>query len=260
MSDLNARAEFARQLVTRVGHQARDFRAQQGLEGLAVESKGTQDFVTVADKAAEDEIKQAIAESYPDDAFLGEETGFHPKENAGVWVTDPIDGTNNYLRGLPMWGVSLAYVENDEIKVGAIYSALSDQVFWATKNGGAYCDDAPITAQPKEDLDGALCIVGTSRKDNLDRYVRVLNGLHDAAVEHRRVGCAITGLTLTAFGQVDGYYEGRLSSWDAFAGMLIAQEVGHTVSTLPISEFLHTPGPVVVGPQIFVDLVTPLMG
>ena len=63
MSDLNARAEFARQLVTRVGHQARDFRAQQGLEGLAVESKGTQDFVTVADKAAEDEIKQAIAES-----------------------------------------------------------------------------------------------------------------------------------------------------------------------------------------------------
>jgi myo-inositol-1(or 4)-monophosphatase len=260
MTNLAERAAFTVELARRVGREARDFRRLQNRAGLQVQSKGTQDFVTVADKNAEDDIFRSVAAAYPGDGFLGEETGYTAGESSSLWVVDPIDGTNNYLHGLPLWGVSIAFVQDNEIELGVIYDAMTDQVYWATRQGGAFCESERLQVTPRDNLDGAFTIVGTSRVAPVDGYVDLLRALHRAEIEHRRVGCAISGLTLVTSGIADGYFEARLNCWDAMAGILIAKEAGHHVFALDVPEFLAKPGPVIVGPPIYIDLIRKITG
>jgi myo-inositol-1(or 4)-monophosphatase len=114
--DLEGRAALATTIARRVGREASDFRDRMGQGALAVENKGLQDFVTVADRRAEDTIRTSIAKHYAADGFMGEETGGTPA-GEGFWVVDPIDGTTNYIRGFRHWGVSLAFVADGKIQI-----------------------------------------------------------------------------------------------------------------------------------------------
>ncbi len=240
---LRDRTEFARNLARRVGKQAMAALAPGARDALETRLKGPQDFVTAADKAAERTIRQALARAFPDDGFLGEETGGQAGANR-LWVVDPIDGTANFMRGLPDWCVSLAFVADGRARIGVVYDAPFDTTYWAIEGQGAWAGAAPLPPGPDTPLDRALVMLGRSNRTGFSDYVAMLDVLHGAGADHRRCGSAALGLVRAAQGAADAYYEASLNAWDALAGALIAREAGCDLHMPPLSDFLAAPGPV----------------
>ena len=247
---LRQRAELAIAVARRVGQDAAAFRADAGSEELAVENKGLQDFVTVADKRAEQTIRAALQESFPDDAFMGEEGGSARPQMAridtppGTWVVDPIDGTTNFIRGFRHWGVSIAFVSGKDILVGVIYDATRDVVFSAISGEGALREGQPISAAKTRDPARGIAILGHSRRTDFEDYLAVSRRLFDTGMDYRRMGAAAIGLVRVAEGVADLYYERHLSPWDVLAGALIAREAGAQVAIPPVERLLAEGGPV----------------
>lgn len=127
-SAIHARAEAAIRIARQVGREAASFRQQANAGTLHVENKGLQDFVTIADRRAEQAIRDGLLARFPDDTFMGEESGGQ-SGTTGTWVVDPIDGTTNYIRGFRHWGVSIAFVADGRIEIGVIYDAAQDKFF-----------------------------------------------------------------------------------------------------------------------------------
>ncbi|MBA4784426.1 MAG: inositol monophosphatase [Rhizobiales bacterium] len=244
IASLKARAEAAISVAREVGRAAAAFRADALPETLAVESKGTQDFVTVADKRAEGAIRTALLDAFPEDAFMGEEGGGVAGEG-GTWVVDPIDGTTNYIRGFRHWGVSIAFVAAGEILVGVIYDAAQDKVFHAIRGEGAFKDGTAIRASTTTDPGHAIAILGHSRRTDFEDYLAVSRRLYDRGIDYRRMGAAAIGLVRVAEGISDLYYERQLSAWDMLAGILIAREAGVEVSAPMLADMIARGGPVV---------------
>ena len=244
IASLKARAEAAISVAREVGRAAAAFRAEALPETLAVESKGTQDFVTVADKRAEGAIRTALLDAFSEDAFMGEEGGGVAGEG-GTWVGDPIDGTTNYIRGFRHWGVSIAFVAAGEILVGVIYDAAQDKVFHAIRGEGAFKDGTAIRASPTTDPGPAIAILGHSRRTDFEDYLAVSRRLYDRGIDYRRMGAAAIGLVRVAEGISDLYYERQLSAWDMLAGILIAREAGVEVSAPLLAQMIARGGPVV---------------
>ncbi len=238
------RLSLAQDLARRVGRAAFEFRREAGREALKVSAKGLQDFVTVADKRAEATIRAELAVAFPQDDFLGEETGGRVTMDR-CWVVDPIDGTSNYIRGLRHWGVSIAFVAEGEIQVGAIFDAAADQVYSAVRGGGAMRDGIPVRVSTVNDPSEALAIVGYSRRTSFEDYQTMTRRLHDMGVDYRLIGSAAIGLVRVADGVADLYYERHLNSWDMLAGVLIAREAGAIVHVPPLDELLAVGGQVV---------------
>jgi myo-inositol-1(or 4)-monophosphatase len=236
-----ARATEAARIARRVGRSAAAFR-KQGIANLSVANKGQQDFVTVADRQAESSIRTALKRHFPDDGFLGEETGGTP--SGAFWVVDPIDGTTNYIRGLRHWGVSMAFVANGKVQAGVIYDAAFDVVYTAVRSGGAFKDGQPIHVSATVDPNRALAIIGHSRRTSFAAYTRVAKQLYGLGIDYRRMGAAAIGLVRTADGVADLYYEQFLNAWDMLAGGLIAQEAGADVLMPPLDTALAQGGPV----------------
>jgi myo-inositol-1(or 4)-monophosphatase len=244
LASLKARAEAAISLARKVGRAAADFRAEALPETLAVESKGTQDFVTVADKRAEDAIRTTLLEAFADDGFMGEEGGGAAGQG-GTWVVDPIDGTTNFIRGFRHWGVSIAFVAEGEILIGVIYDAAQDKVFHAIRGEGAFKDGIAIKASTTIDPGHAIAILGHSRRTDFEDYLAVARGLYNRGIDYRRMGAAAIGLVRVAEGISDLYYERQLSAWDMLAGILIAREAGVDVSAPTLAQMIGRGGPVV---------------
>jgi len=243
-SALQARSEAAVSIARRVGMEAAAFRAQALPETLGVENKGLQDFVTIADKRAEQAIRTALLEEFPDDSFMGEEGGGRSGEG-GTWVVDPIDGTTNFIRGFRHWGVSIAFVAGGEILIGVIYDAAQDKVFHAIRGEGAFKENEPITAAKTSDPNHAIAILGHSRRTDFEDYLAVSRKLYERGIDYRRMGAAAIGLVRVAEGVSDLYYERHLSAWDMLAGALIAAEAGAVVALPPLQYLLQGGGPVV---------------
>ncbi|MEN3148962.1 inositol monophosphatase family protein [Neorhizobium sp. IRAMC:178] len=244
LSSLMSRAKTAIGVARRVGMEAAAFRAEALPETLGVESKGHQDFVTIADKRAEQAIRAALLGEFPDDSFMGEEGGGHSGER-GTWVVDPIDGTTNFIRGFRHWGVSIAFVSGGKILVGVIYDAAQDRVFHAIRGEGAFKEGKPIAAARTSDPNHAIAILGHSRRTDFEDYITISRRLYERGIDYRRMGAAAIGLIRVAEGVSDLYYERHLSSWDMLAGVLIASEAGATVAVPPLEELLSRGGPVV---------------
>lgn len=243
-ASLEARAEAAIALARRVGRDAAAFRAEAHPQTLAVENKGVQDFVTVADKRAEEAIRTALMQTFPQDAFMGEESGGQVGRG-GTWVVDPIDGTTNFIRGFRHWGVSIAFVAAGEIQIGVIYDAAQDKVFHAIRGNGAFKDGEAISASKVTDPSRAIAILGHSRRTDFEDYLAVARTLYERGVDYRRMGAAAIGLARVAEGISDVYFERHLSAWDMLAGILIAREAGVHVAAAPLAEMVASGGPVV---------------
>jgi myo-inositol-1(or 4)-monophosphatase len=236
-----ARADEASRIARRVGRAAAAFR-KKGVAGLSVSNKGLQDFVTIADRQAEHSIRTALKRNFPDDGFVGEETGGVP--SGAFWVVDPIDGTTNFIRGLRHWGVSMAFVAAGKVQVGVIYDAAFDVVYSAVRGSGAFKDGKPIHASNTTDPNRALAIIGHSRRTSFATYSKVAKQLYTKGIDYRRMGAAAIGLVRTADGIADLYYEQYLNAWDMLAGGLIAQEAGADVLMPPLETALAKGGPV----------------
>jgi myo-inositol-1(or 4)-monophosphatase len=255
---LDERYRFLQSLSPRAGAFALDFWRRRG--ELVVELKGPQDFVSHADRAVEAMIRDAIAQAFPDDAFLGEETASTiegvPER---VWIVDPIDGTHNFLRGIPYWNVSIAYAERGVRTLGAICDPVAGAVYHGRRGGGAWRTDASgearLSAAPARELAGSLICVGHSDRFPDPRYLAFRSALMDREVAFRNFGCAALQLAHVAEGRYDAFVELELSAWDAMAGLLLVEEAGGYVAPFPGPKGLGVRAPVIasaggIGPAL----------
>ena len=237
------RYEFACVLARQVGREALRYWNEQGADGLGTESKGLQDFVTIADKVAENTIRSELKRMFPGDGFVGEETGGSPGL-AGYWVVDPIDGTANYVRGLRHWGVSIAFVSGGKTQLGIVHDSPTDRLYHARIGHGAYRDEQSINVAPTTDPHTAMGILGTSSRVPVDAYLGRIRALYEVGVEHRKIGSAAIGIVRVAEGVVDFYHESHLNSWDALAAVLIAREAGGAAKVPEMDDFIANGGSV----------------
>ncbi|MEN8652441.1 inositol monophosphatase family protein [Streptomyces sp. 21So2-11] len=224
--------ELALEAARRAGALLRDGRPAD--LGVAATKSSPIDIVTEMDIAAEKLITGFLAEHRPDDGILGEE-GAATEGSSGIrWVIDPLDGTVNYLYGLPTWAVSIAAERDGETVVGVVEAPMRRETFRAVLGGGAYVNDVSLRCRPAPPLDEALVSTGFNyvaavRRHQADVAQRLIPLLRDI----RRSGSAAIDLSDVAAGRLDGYYERGLSPWDLAAGDLIAREAGAVTGGRP---------------------------
>lgn len=194
--------------------------------GLQVDKKARQDFVSQADLAVEQEIKGWLQAHFPEEGFLGEESGFEGDDQT-VWVLDPVDGTTNFILGMDYWCISLARVCQGELSLGIIYAPDRDEFFFAARGEGAYLNGRRLTLREPEP-DAVVIGMGRSSRAPASDYARAIDTLLDAGLEYRRFGAGALMLAHVAAGQLHAYYEAHMNSWDALAGMLLIEEAGGT--------------------------------
>lgn len=225
------RLETARRAAEKAGRLARRFFEDRVT--LLVEAKGPQDLVSVADREVEELIRREIARDFPQDRVLGEEfgTGCAGDTEAGGdgatgWVVDPIDGTQNFLRGIPQFVVSIAYRERGEARVGVIHDPNVGETFWATAGGGAFRNGTAIRVTGAARLEEAVVGVGHSPRHAPDAFNRTIAALVEAGAQTRNYCCAAIQLAYVADGRLDATWDPYLLDWDVAAGMLIVREAG----------------------------------
>ena len=199
------------------------------IENLQVSSKGPGDFVTSADKRTEKILVEELQKAHPDYGIITEETGVINKSNTkNRWIIDPIDGTFNFMNGIPQFAISIGYEENNEIKCGVIFNPISNEMFCAEKNGGAYLNNTRIRVSNKSKIKDALIVTGGPKgeskiKDKIfSEYINVSNNVANV----RKFGSAALDVAYVACGRFDGYWQRELNYWDIAAGIIILKEAG----------------------------------
>ena len=194
--------------------------------------KGAGDFVTELDHRSEEEVIRRIRQTFPEHAVLAEESGTGEGESRYCWFIDPLDGTTNYVHGVPVYSVSIAVSRDDEMVAGVVFDPSHREMFWAVKGEGAYLNGLQIQVSQKEYLrDGFLASGFPWRsKQYLEMYLDSFRVLFSESAGVRRMGSAAIDLAYTACGRFDGFWEMKLKPWDIAAGALIVREAGGLVS------------------------------
>ena len=227
--EIRVRAEFGKRLAREGGALAqRYFRREIA---FTAEAKGPQDFVSAADHAVEALIRSRLAQAFPDDTMLGEEAG--GQLGARAWLVDPIDGTINFVHGVHYWCVSIAFLVDRVRHIGIIYDPSQDELFWATKDGGAHCNDAPMHVSACKDLGSAMVCAGYVSRQSLDAHLRLKRRLHEAGAAVKDMGAGALMLAHVAAGRFDGYLEAHMHPWDALAGLLLVEAAGGRTHSYP---------------------------
>ncbi len=248
---LPLRAQVAEALIREAGALALSFYRQRN--ALTRHVKGHQDLVTIADRSVEALIRRRLSEAFPEDGFLGEESGGTP--TASFWSVDPIDGTGNFLRGIPVWGVSIGYVENGEPALGLIYFPVEDRLYRAVGGGGATRDGETIRASAVDEISDSLLCLGSSLRAGSEPTLRFVEEALAARASLRYLGACVGGLVLAAEGSAECYYEAHSNTWDCLAGIVIAREAGCTVNAFPGPGGWAKGGPILVAaPGIYPQL------
>lgn len=208
----------------------------QEVENLQVSAKGPGDFVSKADLSAEKTLKEELMGARPTYGWLGEETGETPGQDpTRRWIVDPLDGTTNFLHGIPHWAVSIALEHKGNVVVGVIYDAAKDEMFYAEKGQGAWLNDARrLRVSGRRHMIEAVFATGVpfAAKKTLPATIRDLSRLMPLTAGVRRWGSAALDLAYVAAGRYDGYWERELQPWDMAAGLLIAREAGALVEAV----------------------------
>jgi len=197
------------------------------IDGLNVVEKQQMDFVSEVDKLAEAEIIKELRRAYPDHAILAEESGAIGKGPL-TWVIDPLDGTHNYLRGIPHFSVSIALLEKGVPVHAVVYDPLRDELFTASKGDGAYLNDRRMRVSKRDNLGGAMIATGFPyrQREHLNAQLDMTRAILGQAEDIRRSGSAALDLAYVAAGRYDGYFEIGLKPWDMAAGVLLVHEAG----------------------------------
>ena len=212
------------------------------IDRLTIKAKEHNDFVSQVDRHAEDEIIYTLRKAHPDHAILAEESGAHDGSAEFQWVIDPLDGTTNFLHGFPVFAVSIAVKHRGVLEHGVVYDPMRQELFTASRGGGAQLDDKRIRVSQQKTLEGALIGTGFPFRENqnLELYMRMFEVMARQTAGLRRAGSAALDLAYVAAGRLDGFWEMGLKPWDIAAGVLLIQEagglVGHFDGTLGIPE------------------------
>ena len=244
-------------------------RASDDLERFEVRAKGVNNFVSDVDVAAEKEIIYHLHKAYPDHAILGEETGLSGSEDADYrWIIDPLDGTTNFVRGIPHYAVSIACLYKGKLEHAVIVDPVRREEFTASRGRGAQLNGRRIRVSKLPGLDGALLGTGIPFKDHCDDklgpYSKTVEVLAGQCAGIRRAGAASLDLAYVAAGRLDGFWEIGLAPWDIAAGALLVREAGGLVADIDASENFLQSGNIVCGnPKCFkavLQVVKPLLG
>ena len=199
------------------------------IENLQVSAKGPGDFVTSADKRTEKILINELQKAHPDYGIVTEEAGIINKSNfKNRWIIDPIDGTTNFLNGVPQFAISIGYEEDGEIKCGVIFNPIMNEMFIAEKGNGAYLNNSRIRVSKKKKIKDALLVTGGPKgasliKDKIfSEYISVSNNVANV----RKFGSASLDMAYVACGRFDGYWQRELNYWDIAAGIIILKEAG----------------------------------
>jgi len=222
---------------------------RQRLESIPVERKARNDYVSDVDRACEQAIRDYIRKHYRDHAILGEEGG-QSGDSDHLWIIDPLDGTSNYLRGIPHFAVSIALQVRGRLEHGIILDPLREEIFIASRGEGAFLNNQRIRVSGRKDLSGA--VLGTAfpfrKRRLLPAYQGMFNDLFEKTEDFRRAGSAALDLAYVACGRLDGYIELGLGPWDVAAGALMVQEAGGVVMDITGGERWLESGHVIAAP------------
>ncbi|UFH50079.1 inositol monophosphatase family protein [Pseudomonas sp. KNUC1026] len=213
------------------------FRSIERLDTLKVDEKGAKDYVSEVDRAAERVIVDALRKAYPTHGILGEESGLHAGSGEGaeyLWVIDPLDGTTNFVRGVPHFAVSIACKYRGRLEHAVVLDPVRQEEFTASRGHGAQVNGRRMRVSSRTSLEGALLGTGFPFRDNqmdhLDNYLGMFRSLVGQTAGIRRAGAASLDLAYVAAGRFDAFWESGLSEWDMAAGALLIQEAGGLVS------------------------------
>ena len=221
----------------------KDFRE---VENLQVSKKGIGDFVTSADLSSEKAIIKILQKGYPKIEIMSEETNSETNLNKHekMWIIDPLDGTLNFLHGLPHFAISMALMVKKEIISGIIYDPIKDELFWAEKGIGAFLNGKRIRVSARSQLKDALVSTGIPWKgmeSSHKNYLKILENIMKSSSGIRRYGAAALDLAYVAAGRYDAFWEFNLKTWDIAAGALIVKEAGGYVGNINKNEnYLYT--------------------
>ena len=200
------------------------------IEKLQVSSKGPGDFVTSADKRTEKIIIDELQKAHPEYGIVTEESGIINSANKkNRWIIDPIDGTTNFLNGIPQFAISIGYEEENEIKCGVIFDPIKDEMFFAEKGNGAYLNNSRIRVSNKKKLKDALLVTGgpkQSSKIQEEIFSEYINVSKNVLSPIRKFGSAALDIAYVACGRFDGFWQRELNYWDIAAGIIILKEAG----------------------------------
>ena len=220
------------------------------VENLQVATKGLGDFVSKADIRAEEILKFELQEARENYGWLGEETG--TEEGADPtrrWIVDPLDGTTNFLHGIPLWSVSIALEHKSEIVAGVIFCPATEELFIAEKGQGAWLNDKRIRVSDRRDL--TQMVFGTGmpigNRAEFPRMLRQIGHIFPACADVRRLGSAALDMAYVAAGRLDGYWHHALSPWDIAAGIILVKEAGGFVESIGEGKPMDT-GDIIAAP------------
>ncbi len=233
-------------------------RASFDLDKLTVEQKGQNDFVSEVDRAAEQAIVQVLKDAYPQHSILAEESGASGPKSEYQWIIDPLDGTTNFLHGFPQYCVSIALALKGVVQHGVIFDPVRNDLFTASRGGGAFLNDRRIRVSKTLNIKDALIGTGFPYKGfaNFDRYLAVFKEMTEKSAGVRRPGAAALDLAYVACGRFDGFWETGLSPWDVAAGGLMILEAGGLIADFKGEGDWLNSGTVVCGtPKVFAPML-----
>ncbi len=226
---------------------ARDFGE---VENLQVSQKGPADFVSAADRKSEEIIHQELELARPGYSFLMEESGASQGSDAQHrWIVDPLDGTTNFLHGIPLFCISIALERQGRLQAGVIYNPISDELFSAERGAGAFLNDRRIRVSARTRIADAVIATGIPHRGRGDHgeFLKQLAGVMAVTAGVRRCGAAALDLAWLAAGRFDGFWESGLSAWDVAAGALILREAGGFISDSAGGDQILDVGTIVAG-------------
>jgi myo-inositol-1(or 4)-monophosphatase len=236
-------------------------RAALDIESVRVSSKQVNDFVTEVDVACEKTIIETLLTAYPGHGIWAEESGteFGAQDSEFVWIIDPLDGTTNFIHGLPVYCVSIALAVKGKIEQAVVYDPTRNDLFTATKGRGAYMNDRRIRVSKRIDMQDCLISTGFPYRagDNLPKYLSMLGDVMPRCAGVRRPGAAALDLAYVAAGFTDGFFEANLKPWDVAAGSLLIQEAGGLVGNFTgEADFLETGECMAATPRVYAQMAT----
>ncbi len=245
------KAETLIDICRQAGALAKQYFDQQ--DQLVVDRKGHQDFVSQADKEVELLTRKLLAGEFPDDTIVGEEHSPTLGTSGFTWVIDPIDGTTNFVNGIPSWTVVVAGVENGSTQIGVIHDSCNNETFVAVRGQGASLNGSKLIIEDDRVLTEGTVGVGYSNRVDDQGIVRLVSALVDEGTMFFRNASGALSLAYVAAGRLIGYAEEHMNAWDCLAGQLIVAEAGGCIETQDAEEMIRDGGRVVVGTSAVFD-------
>ena len=257
---LDERFNFGLALVREPGDLALGYFNNRGK--LTIHNKGPQDLASEADLNTELLIREALAITFPEDAFLGEETPPTAySDGQGIWVVDPIDGTQPFICGLSSWCVSIAFVKGGELQFGMVYAPARDELFAGGKGFPATLNGSPITGHAGHSVRDGLTGSGYSPKSSVDQFLPSFERFLRAGGMFFRDGSGALGLCYVAAGRLIGFFEPVIKSWDCLGGLAVIHAAGLTTNDFLKNDGLHKGNPVIAGnARVYAELQAIIAG